>query len=57
MLIVCFLIWLVLFAAKITGHIDWSWWIVNIPLYPLILAFGICAVIGFLIVIGIIVCI
>lgn len=57
MLIVCFLIWLVLFAAKITGHIDWSWWIVNIPLYPLILAFGICAVIGFLIVVGIIVCI
>lgn len=43
-----FLIWLVMFVAKITGHIDWDWWIVFLPLSPLILVLGIvCAVICF----------
>lgn len=51
-----FLIWLILFAAKVTGHVDWSWWIVNIPLYPFALAFGIVfAAIAILSIVGIIV--
>lgn len=57
MLFVCFLIWVVLFVAKVTDRINWSWWIINIPLYPLILAFGIFAIITVLIVVGIIACI
>lgn len=57
MLIVCFLIWVILFVAKITDRINWSWWIINIPLYPLILAFAfeIFAIISVLIGIGIII--
>lgn len=30
-----FLIWLVLFMAKVTGNISWDWWIIFIPLCPI----------------------
>lgn len=36
-----FLIWVVMFVAKVTNHIDWSWWVVFIPLYPYALVLSI----------------
>lgn len=46
-----FLIWLVIFVAKVTGHIDWSWWIIFLPLSPFILVLGaFCVAICFIII-------
>ena len=27
-----YFLWLLFLALKLTGHIDWSWWVVFIPL-------------------------
>lgn len=32
-------------AAKLTGHIDWSWWLVFLPMYPAIILWVIFTVI------------
>ena len=42
-----FLIWLVMFVAKVTGYIDWSWWVVFIPLMPigLVMAIAACVIV------------
>ena len=40
-------LFLVFLVLKLTGHIDWSWWYVTMPLWgPFALVFGILAIVG-----------
>lgn len=41
-----FLIWFVMFIAKTTGHFDADWWIVFLPLAPIIFLIGLVFVVS-----------
>lgn len=36
---ILFSVFLILSALKITAVIDWSWWVVCVPLYPIALSY------------------